>query len=312
MWNRFFVERVFFKLKSAVTIVINWISFWWSFLKRLLLTKCFLLCLWSNLFKILKWNFVFIVFICRTIFFTILRLATFTFLRMIFFLRYSCKTSKKLLVRKLFDMSSNHCFFKASKYAINWTINWLFRWWRSLIFCSTIVIRSLMRLICSLKKSQNCFQKETSFAVLSSRSRYLCQTQSNSETLLFSKDLIKLVWPSSWVRTLFFNPTRPDEQDSKSSPRVRIRGLAQNSNSDESACSDSIRNLKRIVQPVGWTSDSGFGHTTSSGWTFERTKILVRFNSSDKNPNPSNPPGQDRWTRLNPSGGGPMFNPAQP
>jgi hypothetical protein len=157
MWKKFFVERIFFESESAMTIVINWISFWWSFLKRLLLTNCFLLCLWSNLFKILKWDFVFTVFICRAIFSTIFRLATFTFLRTISFRRYSCKTNRKLLVRKLFDMNSSHCFFKISKYAINWAIDWLFRWWRSLIFCSTIVIRSLMRLICSLRKSQNCF-----------------------------------------------------------------------------------------------------------------------------------------------------------
>jgi hypothetical protein len=195
MWKRFFIERIFFWFESAVTIVINWVSFWWSFLRRLLLTNCFLLCLWSDLFLI--WNFVFIAFICRTIFFTVVRFATFTFLRTIFLRRYSCKTSSKLLVRKLFDMSSNYCSFKASKYAINCAIDWLFRWWSSLIFCSTIVIRSLMRLICSLKKSQNCFQKETDFVVSSSRSRYFCQTQSSSETMLLSKSLTKLIqWRS--------------------------------------------------------------------------------------------------------------------
>jgi hypothetical protein len=196
MWNKFFVERVFFWFKSAVTTVINWVSFWWSFLKRLLLANYFLFCLWSNL-KFLRWDFVFIVFICRTVFFTILRFATFTFLRTIFLRKYSCKISKKLLVRKLFDINSNHCFFRISKYAINWVIDWLFRWWSSLIFCSTIVIRSLIKLICSFRKSQNCFQKETSFVVSSSRSRYFCQTHSNSETLLLSRDLTKLIrWTS--------------------------------------------------------------------------------------------------------------------
>jgi hypothetical protein len=95
-----------------------------------------------------------------------------------------------------------------------------------------------------------------------------------------------------WVRTLFFNPTRPDEQESKPDPRVRVRELAQDSGSDGLACPDSIRNLKMIAQFVSWTFDSGFGHTTSSGWTSERTKILVRFNPSDKNPNPANPLGQ--------------------
>jgi hypothetical protein len=108
----------------------------------------------------LRWDFVFIVFICRTIFFTILRFATFTFLRTIFLRKYSCKTNKRLLARKLFDINSNHCFFKISRYAINWAIDWLFRWWSNLIFCSTIVIRSLIKLICSFRKSQNCFKKK--------------------------------------------------------------------------------------------------------------------------------------------------------
>jgi hypothetical protein len=129
-------------------------------LRRLLLTNYSLLCLWLNLFCVLKWDFVFIIFICRAIFFTIFRFATFTFLRTIFLRKYSCKTSIKLLVCKLFDINSNHCSFKAFKYAINWTIDWLFRWWNNLIFYSTIVIRNLMKLICFLKKSQNCFQKK--------------------------------------------------------------------------------------------------------------------------------------------------------
>jgi hypothetical protein len=153
MWERFFVERVFFWFESTMTIVINWISFCWLYLKRLLLTNCFLFYLWSDLFWILKWDFVFIVFICRTVFFTILRFATFTFLRKIFFRRYSYKISKKLFARKLFDMSSNHCFFRVSRYVINWAIDWLFHWWNNLIFCSTIVIRNLMRLIYSFRKS---------------------------------------------------------------------------------------------------------------------------------------------------------------
>ncbi len=145
----------------------------------------------------MRWNFVFIVFICRTVFSTILRFATFTFLRTIFLRRYSCKTNKKLFVRKLFDINSSHCFFKISRYAINWTIDWLFRWWSSLIFYSTIVIRSLIKLICSFRKSQNCFQKETNFAVSSSRNRYFCHVQSKSEILLLNKSLTKLIrWTS--------------------------------------------------------------------------------------------------------------------
>jgi hypothetical protein len=197
MWKRFFVERVFFWFESAVTIVINWISFWWLFLRRLLLANYSLLCLWSNLFCVLRWDFVFTAFICRAISSTIFRFATFTFLRTIFLRRYSCKTSSRLFARKLFDIDSNHCLSKTFKYAINWAIDWLFRWWSSLIFCLTIVIRSLMRLICSFTKSRNCFQKETDFAVSSSRNRYLCQTQSSSETLLLSRSLTKLIrWKS--------------------------------------------------------------------------------------------------------------------
>ncbi len=163
-----------------------------------MLTNCSLFCLWSN-FKVLRWNFVSIAFICRAIFFTIFRFATFTFLRTIFLRRYSCKTSKKLFARKLFDIDSNHCSFKISRYVINWTIDWLFRWWSSLIFYSTIVIRNLIKLICFLRKSQNCFQKKTNFVVSSNRNRYLCQIYSSSETLLLSRSLTKLIqWTSFW------------------------------------------------------------------------------------------------------------------
>ncbi len=145
----------------------------------------------------MKWDFVFIAFICRTIFSTILRFTTFTFLRTIFLRRYSCKTSKKLLARKLFDINSSYCFSTTSRYVINWAIDWLFRWWSSLIFCSTIVIRSLIKLICSFKKSQNYFQKKTNFAVSSSRNRYLCHVQSRFEILLLNRDLTKLIrWTS--------------------------------------------------------------------------------------------------------------------
>jgi hypothetical protein len=46
-----------------------------------------------------------------------------------------------------------------------------------------------------------------------------------------------LMWSSSWVRTLFFNPIQPDEQNSKPSLRVRTLELAQSSSSDRIACS---------------------------------------------------------------------------
>jgi hypothetical protein len=112
------------------------------------------------------------------------------------------------------------------------------------------------------------------------------------KTYFWAKRKIWVVWSSGWVRTLFFNPTRFDEQESKSSPRIKVRELAQDSGSDGLACPDPTRNLKMTAQPVNWTFDSGFGHTTSSGWTFERTKILFRFNPSNKNPNPVKPLGQ--------------------
>ncbi len=44
----------------------------------------------------------------------------------------------------------------------------------------------------------------------------------------------RLVWPSGWVRTLFFNPTRSDRQDPKPSPRAKAPELAQGSGSDRS------------------------------------------------------------------------------
>ncbi len=46
-----------------------------------------------------------------------------------------------------------------------------------------------------------------------------------------------VVWPSDWVRTLFFNPIQPDGQNPKPSLRVRTSELAQSSGSDRIACS---------------------------------------------------------------------------
>ncbi len=40
-----------------------------------------------------------------------------------------------------------------------------------------------------------------------------------------------LVWSSNWVRTIFFNSIRLDEQSSKFSSRIRTLELVQNSNS---------------------------------------------------------------------------------
>ncbi len=41
------------------------------------------------------------------------------------------------------------------------------------------------------------------------------------------------MWPSGWVRTLFFNPTQPDGQNLKPSPRVRTPELVQDSGRTE-------------------------------------------------------------------------------
>jgi hypothetical protein len=58
----------------------------------------------------------------------------------------------------------------------------------------------------------------------------------------------RLVWSSSWVRTLFFNPTQSDEQDPKPSPRVRAPELAQGSGSDRVWSFKSIRRTELSVQ----------------------------------------------------------------
>jgi hypothetical protein len=66
--------------------------------------------------------------------------------------------------------------------------------------------------------------------------------------------LMKLVWPSNRIRTLFFNPTQPDEQDPKPSPRARAPELAQSSSSNR-------------IWPLKPS---------------RRTELSVQFNPSDK------------------------------
>ncbi len=104
-----------------------------------------------------------------------------------------CARQAKNCLLVNYSISLNYWSFRISKYVINWTINWLIRWWSNLIFCSTIVILNLMKLICFFRKSQNCFPKKINFVISSSRNRYLCQIQSNFETLLFNKSLSKLI-----------------------------------------------------------------------------------------------------------------------
>ncbi len=57
-----------------------------------------------------------------------------------------------------------------------------------------------------------------------------------------------IVWPSGWIRTFFFNPTRPDEQNPKPSPRVRTSELAQDSGSNRTWSLRPIRRTNLIVR----------------------------------------------------------------
>jgi hypothetical protein len=94
-----------------------------------------------------------------------------------------------------------------------------------------------------------------------------------------------IVWPSGWVRTLFFNPTQPDGQNPKPSPRVRTPELAQGSGSDR---------IASPAQPVGqiWPFNPRFVYEPKFGLSVRRTSMSIRFNPSNKNPNPINPSGQ--------------------
>jgi hypothetical protein len=128
---------------------------------------------------------------------------------------------------------------------------------------------------------------------------------------LWESFIFHLVWSSSWFWTLFFNPTQLDEQDPKPSPRIRAPELAQGLGSDRIACS---------AQPVGqiWPFNPRVGHPTrdfcmgrNSGWvpdgqvclsdSTRRTRRCVRFNPSDKNPNPINPLEQKGYVQPCPN-----------
>jgi hypothetical protein len=101
------------------------------------------------------------------------------------------------------------------------------------------------------------------------------------------------MWSSRWIRTIFFNSTQPDEQNSKPSPRARTPELAQGSGSDRIACPVQFVGQIWSFNPRVDHSTRMSIHTTVSSWALERTKILVRFNPSNKNPNPINPLGQE-------------------
>jgi hypothetical protein len=125
---------------------------------------------------------------------------------------------------------------------------------------------------------------------------------------------IELVWPSDWIRTLFFNPTRLDEQSSKPSPRVRTSELVQGSGSNktwywsqlvEQNCLFSpARRAKLTVQFTIWEFNSRFLYESKFELSARRTYMSVRFNSSNKNSNSINSLDQKclfdstRWTRI--------------
>jgi hypothetical protein len=57
-----------------------------------------------------------------------------------------------------------------------------------------------------------------------------------------------IMWSSNWVRTLFFNSTQFDEQNSKFSSKIRAFELAQNSSSNKVWSFKSIRRTELFVQ----------------------------------------------------------------
>jgi hypothetical protein len=139
------------------------------------------------------------------------------------------------------------------------------------------------------------------------------------------------------LRTAYFfstrpNPTQPDGQNPKPSPRVRTPELVQSSGSDktwypsqpvgQNCLSSPARRAKLTVQPTVWEPNPRFLYGPKFGLSARRTSMPVRSNPSDKSPSPSNPPGQKpqpvrpvrtktpaRPTRSGEKG---MSNPAQP
>jgi hypothetical protein len=107
-----------------------------------------------------------------------------------------------------------------------------------------------------------------------------------------------VVWPSDWVRTLFFNPIQPDGQNPKPSLRVRTSELAQSSGSDRIACSAQFVEQTWPFNPRIDHSTRDFCMSRDSGWVLDgqvylfdsirRTRIRIRSILSNKNPNPFN------------------------
>ncbi len=107
--------------------------------------------------------------------------------------------------------------------------------------------------------------------------------------------LINLVWSSSWIRTLFFNPTQSDEQNSKSSSRIRTSELAQSSSSDRIACSVQFVEQNLMINSRIDLSTRAFCMSRNSNWAFDeqlclfdsirRTKVRARVIRPNKNLN---------------------------
>jgi hypothetical protein len=132
---------------------------------------------------------------------------------------------------------------------------------------------------------------------------------------------IFLVWSSSWIRTLFFNPTRPDEQDPKPSPRVRAPEQTQGSGLNRTWSLRPIRRTElsvlfnssdRVVCPAQFVGQNlmanprigrptrAFCTSRNSGWALDGQIGL--FDSTRRSLN---------WVRFNSSGHSTVFDPTR-
>ncbi len=119
------------------------------------------------------------------------------------------------------------------------------------------------------------------------------------------------MWPSDWIRTLFFNSTQSDEQNSKPSPRVRTPELAQSLGSDRIACSVQSVEQNLMINPRIDLSIRAFCMSRNSDWTLDgqlclfdsirRTKVRVRVIRPDKNLNPSDSLGWEGYVQFCPN-----------
>ncbi len=123
--------------------------------------------------------------------------------------------------------------------------------------------------------------------------------------------MLFVVWLSNWVRTLFFNSTQLDEQNPKSSPRIRTSELAQNSDSDRIACSVQFVERNLMINSRIDLSIRAFCINRNSDWTLDeqvclfdsirRTKVRGRVIRSNKNPNPFDSLGREGYVQPCPN-----------